>query len=183
MGVGSDAVVRASTYDKWVARRNFQRRIYALLDSLEDDAPALTGFMENRFGASRPRQDSNRYLFFLLLITPSRNSRSFAYVQLIKSNYTDASLPLLLALQQSQHPPHRSFALLSSAGTYLNRLWCECFCVLNLFPQVQNKLMRTLWRSFSFFMCCGLVAKTKVSKTASLRLLWTRLPRQYCHTY
>jgi hypothetical protein len=102
------------------------------------------------------------------------------------STYPNASVPLLLALQQSQHPVPRTFSLISSAGT------CLPLCLLSLliyFTGAHRAYANTLARFLVFFgiwtgrpvksvqdcLCEALVDKAPLSGRASIVeafLLW-----------
>ena len=102
------------------------------------------------------------------------------------STYTKASVPLLLALQQSQHPVPRTFSLISSDGT------CLPLCLLSLliyFTGAHRAYANTLARFLVFFgiwtgrpvksvqdcLCEALVDKAPLSGRASIVeafLLW-----------
>lgn len=102
------------------------------------------------------------------------------------SSYPKASVPLLLALQQSQHPVPRTFSLISSDGT------CLPLCLLSLliyFTGAHRAYANTLARFLIFFgiwtgrpvqsvqdcLCQALVDKAPLSGRASIVeafLLW-----------
>ena len=103
MGVGpQDVVERASTHDMWVTRRRFVSRIHALLDASTEEQVAC--FTEKTFGEDHDELVKNR---------------ASAYLRLMVSQYRDASVPLLLALQQNQAPHPQTFSLIASDGTCL----------------------------------------------------------------